>query len=56
MTVEWMDVQMKEMEDALKQLKTEWKEVRMHGRTTTNRKIIGAREIAQKMEKWQKKE
>lgn len=45
-----------EMEDALKHLKIEWKEVRMHGRTTTNRKFIGAREIAQKMGKWQKKE
>ena len=34
------------MEDALKHL---WKEVQMHGRTT-NRKITGAKEIAQKME------
>lgn len=44
----WMDGCTDEgMEDALKH--------RMHGRTTTNRKIMGAREVAQKMEKRQKR-
>lgn len=35
-----MDVQMKEC--TVKQIKTEWKEVQMHGRMTKNMRLIGS--------------